>query len=72
MIGKQKNHNFYIFDYFLDGAFLKWEEVNCQCPVPGQRWIVRLEDGSEIATQVVEIEPISEDEQQVFLCSQEG
>ncbi len=29
----QKNRHFCIFDYFLDGVFLKWEEVKKECPV---------------------------------------
>ncbi len=24
---KPKDRNFWIFDYFLDGVFLKWEEI---------------------------------------------
>ncbi len=38
----QKERNFCIFDYYLNGVFLKWEEVIGQCPVliPGQDWVV--------------------------------
>ncbi len=69
MTKRTEENHFYIFDYFLNGSFLKREEVNCQPLVSGQQWIVRLEDGTELPTQVVEIEEISEDEHRVFLSS---
>lgn len=67
----QKNRSFCIFDYFLDGVFLKWEEVEGSCPllIPGQDRVVSLEDGTEITAKVVEIEDISENEQRIYLSS---
>ena len=69
MIAKQKDKHFYIFDYFLDGYFLKWEEVEGNCPVCGQYWVVNLENGTEVVAQVVEIEQISENERRILLSS---
>ena len=66
---REKDRHFYILDYFLDGYFLKWEEVEGDCPVYGQDWIVSREDGTEIATKVVGIEPISEHERRILLSS---
>ena len=68
---KQTDHNFCIFDYFLDGVFLKWEEVAGTCPVliPGQDRVVNLEDGTQITAKIVEIENVSEDERKVYLSS---
>ncbi len=67
----QKDRNFCIFDYFLDGVFLKWEEVEGTCPilVPGQDRVVNLEDGTQITAKIVEIEDISEDERRIYLSS---
>ena len=67
----QKERNFCIFDYFLDGVFLKWEEVEGTCPIllPGQDRVVNLEDGTQITAKIVEIEDISEDERRIYLSS---
>ena len=67
----QKGQNFCIYDYFLDGVFLKWEEVVGECPVliPGKDWVVHLEDGTQIHAKILEIEAISEDESRVYLSS---
>lgn len=66
-----KNRYFCIFDYFLDGVFLKWEEVKDECPVfiRGQDWIVNLEDGTQITAKIIETELISENERRIFLRS---
>lgn len=69
MLTKQKNQHFHIFDYFLDGDFLRWEEVQGNCPDCGQYWVVNLENGTQIVTKVVEIEPISETESRILLSS---
>ncbi len=66
---RKKGQHFYILDYFLDGYFLKWEEVKGNCPVYGQDWVVSRQDGTEVVTKVVGIEPISEDERRIFLGS---
>ena len=67
----QKRKQFCILDYYLDGEFLKWEEVIGQCPVliPGQDWVVNLEDGTQINAKILETEAISEDERKVYLSS---
>lgn len=66
-----KNRYFCIFDYFLDGVFLKWEEVKGECPVliQGQEWIVDLENGTRITAKFIETEVISENERRIFLSS---
>ena len=69
MITQQKHRNFYIFDYFLDGEFLKWEEVEDECPACGEVCSISLDDGTEIHPKVVETEQISEDELRIFLSS---
>ncbi len=72
MTGKrQTGHKFCIFDYYLDGVFLKWEEAEGTCPVliPGQDRVVNLEDGTQITAKIVEIEDVSEDERKVYLSS---
>ena len=67
----QKEKKFCIYDYYLDGVFLKWEEVIGACPVliPGQDWVVNLEDGTQVKGKIVETEAISEDERRVYLSS---
>ena len=67
----QKDRNFCIFDYYLNGVFLKWEEVIGQCPVliPGQDWVVNLEDGTQITAKIVGTQAVSEDERKIYLSS---
>ncbi len=67
----QKDKHFCIFDYFLDGVFLRWEEVEGECPVliHGQDWVVSLEDGTQITTKIIETETISENERRIYLRS---
>ncbi len=62
---------FCIFDYFLDGVFLRWEEVKGQCPVlvHGQDWVISLEDGTHITAKIIETEALSENERRIFLRS---
>lgn len=69
MLTKQENRHFHIFDYFLDGKFLKWEECQGDFPVCGQSWVVNLENGTKVVAQVVEIEQISETEHRILLSS---
>ena len=66
-----KSRNFCIYDYYLDGVFLKWEEVVGECPVliPGQDCVVNMEDGTQVKGKIVETEAISEDERKVYLSS---
>ena len=54
---RQKNRRFCIFDYFLDGVFLKWSEV------------ISLEDGTQIRGKIMGTETISENERRIFLRS---
>lgn len=67
----QKNRHFCIFDYYLDGVFLKWEEIDYECPVfvAGQKWTVDLEDGTQVTGEIIETEFISEDERKIMLRS---
>ena len=69
MVSKQKDKHFYILDYFLDGYFLKWEEVKDNCPVCGQYLVLNLENGTEVVAQVLETEEISENEVRILLSS---
>ncbi len=67
----QKNGYFCIFDYFLDGVFLRWEEVVGECPVliPGKDLVITLEDRTQITGKILETESISENERRIFLSS---
>lgn len=67
----QKGRYFCIFDYYLDGVFLKWEEIQGECPilVHGEELVVNLEDGTQITAQIIETRPISENERHIFLRS---
>ncbi|HHP7229585.1 MAG TPA: hypothetical protein ACFCUY_01850 [Xenococcaceae cyanobacterium] len=66
-----KNRYFCIFDYYLDGVFLRWEEVQGECPVmiQGQNLAINLEDGTQITAKIVETETISDNERRIFLSS---
>ena len=66
-----KNRHFCIFDYFLDGVFLKWEEIQGKCPilVTGQQWTVNLEDGTQVVGEIIETVFISENECKILLRS---
>lgn len=68
---KQRDRHFCIFDYYLDGEYLSWEEVIGNCPVlvAGQEWTVNLEDGTQIMGEVIETISISEDERKILLRS---
>jgi hypothetical protein len=67
----QHKQHFCIYDYYLDGVYLKWEEVEGECPilVQGQDWVVNLEDGTQITAKVIDIELVSENEHRIFLNS---
>ncbi len=67
----QKGKYFCIFDYYLDGVFLKYEEILGECPVinPGERVVVELDNGGRVEAKVVDSEFISEDERHVYLSS---
>lgn len=63
--------HFCIFDYYLDGEYLKWEEVTGECPVliAGQQWTVNLENGTQITGEVIETVSISDNERKILLRS---
>ena len=67
---KNRAH-FCIYDYYLDGTFLKWEEVLGECPIltPGQQLTVDLEDGTQVQGEILEIISLSENERRILLRS---
>ena len=66
-----RNKHFCIFDYYLDGEYLKWEEVEGECPIltAGQLWTVSLDDGTQVTGEIIETELVSEDECKILLRS---
>ena len=67
----QNRIHFCIYDYYLDGEYLKWEEVTGECPilVAGQKYTVNLEDGTQITGEVIETIAVSENERRILLRS---
>ena len=67
-----KNRYFCIFDYYLDGVFLKWEEIRGECPIlaHGEKLTVNLEDGTQVVGKIIETKTVSESERHIFLSSQ--
>ncbi len=67
----RRNRHFCIFDYYLDGEYLKWEEVTGECPIliAGQQWTVNLENGTQVSAEVIKTISISENERKVLLHS---
>lgn len=64
--------HFHIYDYFLDGRFLRWEEVHTShLPVEGEMLELQGKDGKRISAKVAKMEPLSESECSVFLVSAE-
>ncbi len=68
---KEKERYFCIFDYYIDGVFLKWEEIQGECPVLayGEKLVVNLEDGTKVTGKIIETKSISENERHIFLRS---
>lgn len=68
---REENKYFCIFDYYLDGVFLKWEEIHGECPIlnPESKLVVNLEDGTQVTGKIVETKPISENERHIYLSS---
>jgi hypothetical protein len=66
-----RNRHFCIFDYYLDGEYLQWEEVTGECPVLiiGQQWTINLSDGRQVTGEIIETESISENERRILLRS---
>ena len=71
MTTQERSRHFCIFDYYLDGTFLRWQEVEGECPilVAGEQWTVDLEDGTQITGKIVETVAVSENERKVLLSS---
>jgi phosphatidylserine decarboxylase len=68
-LAKEVKH-FHIYDYFLNGRFLKWEEVHeSHLPVNGEMREIRANNGQSIAAKVIGTEQVSESEHRVFLVS---
>ena len=67
----QRRGHFCIHDYYLDGEYLKWEEVTGECPVllVGEIHTVRLEDGRQITGEIMETIAVSENERKILLRS---
>ncbi|BAZ45443.1 hypothetical protein NIES4102_24660 [Chondrocystis sp. NIES-4102] len=67
----QNKQHFCIYDYYLDGVFLKWEEAEGECPIMniGQDWVVNMDDGSTITGKIAEMEFVSENERRILLTS---
>ncbi|MEL6579574.1 MAG: hypothetical protein AAFQ14_07480 [Cyanobacteria bacterium J06621_12] len=70
MTTNNKRH-FCIFDYYLNGEYLKWEEIEGECPlmIPGQQWTVNLDDGTQVTGEIIETESVSENERKILLRS---
>ena len=68
---RQTGKYFCIFDYYLDGVFLKYEEILGECPVinPGEKIVVELDNGNQVEAKVVDSDFISESERHVYLSS---
>ncbi len=68
---RQRKKHFCIFDYYLDGTFLRWQEVEGECPILafGEQWTVDLEDGTQVIGEIVETVTISENERRILLRS---
>lgn len=68
---KIKREHFCIHDYYLDGEYLKWEEVTGECPilVVGERHTVYLEDGTQVTGEIMETIAVSENERKILLSS---
>ena len=66
-----KKKYFCIFDYYLDGVFLKWEEIKGECPIlaRGAKLVVSLEDGTQVTGKIIETQSISENERHIYLSS---
>lgn len=67
----RRERHFCIFDYYLDGEYLKWEEVKGECPIltVGQQWTVNLDDGTQVTGEIIETEAVSETERRILLRS---
>ena len=73
MIAETQNQYFYVVSYFLDGRFVKWEEVigetRFDLDVADEITLFVPERDSSVKAKVVSTEALSEDEYRVFLIS---
>ena len=67
----KKRGHFCIHDYYLDGKYLKWEEITGECPVlvVGQKHTVYLENGTQITGEILETIAVSENERKIIMSS---
>ncbi len=70
MLKITNRHKVCVVDYFLDGYYLSWKEVNeNEFPKIGQFEQLAPKPGVEVNAKVVNIEELSESEYRVFLIS---
>ncbi len=63
-------HKICVIDYYLDGYYLNWQEVDeKQFPEVGQPRRMSTKSGDELDAKVIKIEEVSETEYRVFLSS---
>jgi hypothetical protein len=62
--------HFCIYEYFLDGQFFQWEQVNEHyLPIEGETRELQAKDGRIIPVKVMGTEQISESEYRILLVS---
>jgi hypothetical protein len=67
---KSEKKKFYIFEYFLDGYFLKWEQVIGEdIPRYGQFKAIMSKAGDDISARIVGTEKISDNEYRILMDS---
>ncbi|ACK68106.1 hypothetical protein PCC8801_4176 [Rippkaea orientalis PCC 8801] len=70
MLDTQNHHKICVVDYYLDGYYLNWKEVNEEeFPAIGQFHRLCRNSGIELDAKVIKIEEQSETEYRVFLIS---
>jgi len=73
MIAETQNQYFYIVSYFLDGRFIKWEEVigetRFALDVADEMTLFVPDQDGSVKEKVVSTEALSDDEYRVFLVS---
>jgi hypothetical protein len=59
-----------IYEYFLDGYFLKWQQMReCYLPVEDELREIETKDGKIIKAKVVRTDKVSDSEYKVLLVS---
>lgn len=73
MITETENQYFYIISYFLNGHFVKWEEVvqrdQFNIDIADELTLFLPSQDNYVSAKVVSTEVVSEDEYKVFLVS---